>query len=173
MPAESGVDRHNQNQIDFIQNVFNHGFGRGRIQRDPRFDAERFNQLNQAVKVFVGFGVDGNQIRARFDKVGNECGNGLNHQMNVKHFFRGGANGFDNGRAERDVGNEMAVHDVDMDVIGTRVVNGGYFRPQFGKIGGKDAWGDFDGHDNFLETDVFSTMPCFFAKKKQRITRRR
>ena len=81
--------------------------------------------------MFVRFGVNGDQIRPGFHKIGNEGGNRFNHQMHVEYFFRSGTDGFDDGRAESDVGNEMTVHHVDVDVIGSRLVNGGDFLPQF------------------------------------------
>ncbi len=43
-------------------------------------------------------------------------------------------------RADGDIGNEMAIHDVDMDIIRTSIGNGAYFLAQTREIGGKNRW---------------------------------
>ena len=51
--------------------------------------------------------------------------------------------GFDDGRAEAQVGNEMAIHHVDMNIIGARRIDGGNLLAEAREIGGQYGWGYF------------------------------
>ena len=64
------------------------------------------------------------------------------HQVHVEHLFRVAANRLHHIRADGDVGNEMAVHDVDMDPVGAGGVNRPDFLAELGEIGGEDRRGD-------------------------------
>ncbi len=51
----------------------------------------------------------------------------------------------DDRRAEGDVGDEMTVHDVEVDPVGAGGVDGGDLGAQPGEIGGQDGGGDAQG----------------------------
>jgi hypothetical protein len=100
--------------------------------------AQRLDRLNRAVGVGPGLGVEG-------DDIGPGGGEGLqigvdrrDHQVNVERLGGVRAQGLHHHRADRDVGDEVAVHHVDMDPVGPGGVNRAHFLAQAGKIGGED-----------------------------------
>lgn len=102
-----------------------------------------------AVEVFGSFRMNGDNVGACFDIRLDEGVYGFDHQVNVEDFFGVGADGFYNDGADGEVGDEVAVHDIDMDVVGTGFVDGADFFAQAGEIGGEDGGGDFDDHGVF------------------------
>ena len=55
-----------------------------------------------------------------------------------------GTHGFDHGRTERDVRNEMTVHDIDMDPVGALVLDRDAFAAEIREICREDRRGDLD-----------------------------
>ncbi len=70
----------------------------------------------------------------------------LDHQMNIERKFRLLADKIDDRRAERNVVNEMAVHDVAMDPIRAGFLDPCDFVGQAGKVGGENGRRDDDWH---------------------------
>ena len=64
------------------------------------------------------------QIGARPDEIRNVSIRLLDHQMNVQQKICGTANGTDDGRADGDVGHEMAIHYVHVDVSSSAGLDG-------------------------------------------------
>ena len=86
--------------------------------------------------------MDGDVIRARLGE-GFEIGiAGLDHQVAVENLRRVRAQRRDDGRAERDVGHEMAVHHVEMNPVGAGRDDVGDLLPELGEIGGEDRGRD-------------------------------
>ena len=92
-------------------------------------------------------------MRARFDMDGDVIGAGLgegfeiriagrDHQVHVERLFGVRPDRLDDIRPDRDVGHEMAVHDVDMDPVGAGGIDRAHFFAQFREIGGEDRRGD-------------------------------
>ena len=63
----------------------------------------------------AGFDLDGDHVGAGFGEGGDELVGILDHEVAVEREGGDGADGLDDGRAEGDVGDEVAVHDVDVD----------------------------------------------------------
>src|SRR5262249_47644078 len=61
------------------------------------------------------------------------------HQMDIERLFGERTNRANHVRPDGNVGDEMAVHDIDMDPIGAGGVDRAYFLAEFGKIGGQDG----------------------------------
>jgi hypothetical protein len=78
---------------------------------------------------------------------------GRNHQMTVEHLGRRGPDCLDDGRAERDVGNEVAIHHIKMDPIGAGRIHVADFRAKPGEVGREDRRGDDErpGHERNSE----------------------
>ena len=92
-----------------------------------------------------GLGVNRQNVGAGFGK-GIEIGVGRrNHQMDVDDQRRVRAQRLDHHRPDGNVGNEMPVHDIDMDVIGAGSGDRTDFRPQIGEIRRQDRRGDANG----------------------------
>lgn len=64
------------------------------------------------------------------------------HEVHVERLGRGAAHRLDHDRAIADVRNEPAVHDVDVNPVGTRGVHRANLLRQATEVGGKDRRGD-------------------------------
>ena len=74
----------------------------------------------------IGAGAgEGSEIALRLD----------NHQMNVERLCRRAADRLEHDRSDGDVGNETAVHYVDMDPVRAGSIDGADFFTQSSKIG--------------------------------------
>ena len=114
-------------------------FGCGRVERDARLLAQRADGLQRPV-----------QMRPRLDVDRDDVGAGLgerlevgiarrDHQVDVEGLLACAVcSAFTTSGPMRDVGDEMAVHHVDMDPVGTGAVDGAQFLAQLGKVGGQD-----------------------------------
>ena len=92
----------------------------------------------------VASDVNRNPVGAGFDEHGNHFGRVVDHEMDVEgeggDFFQGG----DQGRAEGQRRDEMAVHDVDVDQVGPGLFDGPDGVGDAAEIGGKQRGGDLD-----------------------------
>ena len=89
------------------------------------------------MKMRPGLDMDRDRIRPGFregGKIGVARGD---HKMHVERNFCVRAQGAHHRRANRDVWHEMAVHDVDMNPIGTGADNRPDFFAEIGEIGGQ------------------------------------
>src|SRR3546814_758740 len=110
--------------------------------------AEPLDLLDRAVGVRPRLGMDGDRVRARLGEGFEIRIDRRDHQMDVEGLAGVGAQRLHHRRADRDVGDEMPVHHVDMDPVGARAVDRAYFLSEFREIGGEDRWSNTDvGHD--------------------------
>src|SRR6476620_6403270 len=84
------------------------------------------------------FDVNGQIIRAGFGKFLNEAVRIRNHQMDIERKAGHLAQGFDDGRANREIGHEVSVHDIDVEKVGPGRLHAGDFFGQPGKIRRQD-----------------------------------
>jgi len=96
----------------------------------------------------TGFRVHRKPIGARLAKRLDEGIDRRNHQMHVERSLGVGPDRLDHHRSDGDIGNEVAVHHIDMDEIGARLLHRFHFRTQRRKVGGKNGWCDSDGHSS-------------------------
>ena len=93
------------------------------------------------------------EVRARFGMDGDDVGAGLgegveegvdrrDHQMDVERLGRVRAERLHHRRADGDVRDEMAVHDVDVDPVGAGLVDRAHLLAEPREIGGQDRGGD-------------------------------
>jgi hypothetical protein len=95
------------------------------------------------------FDVDDHFIRPVFGKGFKQDFRPGTHEVNVEKQFGERADGFDHLRAEGNVRDEMAIHDVEMQPVGTGF--SGTFCPltETGVVGGEQRWGN-DYFHNFI-----------------------
>ena len=87
---------------------------------------------------------DGHEVGSGFGEVGEEGVGVLDHHVAVEGEFGDGAQGLHHGRAEGDVGNEVAVHDVNMENGGSAALGCRDFVGKVREVGGEDGCGQFD-----------------------------
>src|SRR5208283_568222 len=92
----------------------------------------------------AGLLLDGDHVGAGLGEDGDVVVGVLDHEMTVEGELGDGADGLDHGRAEGDVGDEVAVHDVDVDDGAAAALGCGYFIGEVGKVGGENGEGEFD-----------------------------
>ena len=116
-----------------------------RVERDAGAFAELPDDLERAVEVRPGLGVDGESVGAGLGE-GGEIGIGRrDHQMDVERLLRVRPDRFHDIGPDRDVGDEVAVHHVDMDPVGAGRVDGAHLLAKSGEVGGEDRGRDQDG----------------------------
>ena len=146
LPAKAGVDAHHQHQINLVDQVVEHLGRSGGVQRNPGLLAQRLDRLHRAVGVRPGLGVKGDQVGSGLGKGGKVRVDRADHQMHVKQLGGVRAQRLHHHRPDGDIGDEMPVHHVDMDPVGTGSVDSAHFLAQPGKIGGQDRGRDQGGH---------------------------
>ena len=80
----------------------------------------------------------GDAVDAGFDEVGGITERLVDHQMRVEEGGGRAAGRGADGRAEADVGDEMAVHDVEMEEVGAGEIDIGDLGAELGEVGRED-----------------------------------
>ena len=107
-----------------------------RIEDDAGLLAKRLDQLHRAVRMRPSFGMEGNDVRACVGKILHILIDRRNHQMDVEGLGTVRAQRLHHSRPDRDIGDEMAVHHIDMDPVASSLVNRANLLTQAGEIGG-------------------------------------
>ena len=95
-----------------------------------------------AVKVRPGLGMDGDDVGPGLGEGVEEIVDRRNHQMDVERLGAVRAKRLHHRRADRQVGDEMPVHHVDVDPVGAGGVDRAHLLAEAGKIGGQDRRGN-------------------------------
>ena len=144
LAAEAGIDAHHEHMVHHGKD-FDQGLDRGGgVDDDAGLHAVVGDLLEGAVQVAADLLVDGHHVGAGFGEGGDEVVGVLDHQVAVEGEFGDGAEGLDHGRAEGDVGDEVAVHDVDVDDGAAAALGRCDFVGQVGEVGGEDGECQFD-----------------------------
>jgi hypothetical protein len=88
--------------------------------------------------------MDGNRISTSFDETREVMMRTLNHKMNIERKFRVLSYRRDHGWPERNVIDEMAVHDVEVEPIRTGFLDATNLNLESGEVGREQGWGDED-----------------------------
>ena len=144
-PPKPGLTDHDQDQIDQIDDVVERLDRRPGIEHDAGLLAERADELKRAMHMRPGFGMHRDPVGAGIGEILDERIHRRNHQMHVERLFRMRLDRFHDRRADGDIGHEMAVHDIDMDEIGARLLDRLDLGAQAREIGRKNGRSDADG----------------------------
>src|SRR3954469_24155425 len=123
LAAKARIDRHHQDEVETIEDIFDRAFGSRGTQADAGLLAERADGLERAIEVRTGFGMHRDEIRAGLRERFKIAIGRRDHEMHVKHFLRQRPDRLDDVRAITDVRDEMPVHDVAMNPVGIRSVD--------------------------------------------------
>jgi len=145
LPTETGIHAHDEHPIDIGENIRKAIGGCMGVERNSGPSSECADLLECSVKVRAGLGVHGDHVRPGVSKRLNIFLGLDDHEMDVDRLSGRSANRFDDQRADRDVGHETTVHDVDVDPIGSRLVDRLDFSLKTAKISGKHRRSDSEG----------------------------
>ena len=134
LPAKAGIDRHDTDQIDHVEQVAHILDARRRVARQTGLGALRADRLQGAVNMRACLKMGGDHICTRLGIGLNVRINGRDHQMDIHHRLHMGAKRLHGGRAKGEVGHEMPVHDIHVNPIRALRLNRADLSAEIGKI---------------------------------------
>ena len=145
LPAEAGIHGHHQHEIELLEHIVERLGGRRGVEGDAGLLAQGLHPLDRAVEVRPGLGMDGDDVGAGFGEGVEERIDRRNHEVNVERLGGVRPKRLHHRRTDRQVGHEMAVHDVDVDPVGAGLIDRAHFLAEPGEVRGEDRGRD-DGH---------------------------
>jgi hypothetical protein len=115
LTTEAGVDAHHQDVVDEVQDFREHLDGSRGIQNYAGLAAVRNDVVKGAIEVDAGFLMNRNPIGSGFGKLGNEKVRVFDHEVTIDRHLNDFTQPRDDRGTDGDVGNEVAVHNVDME----------------------------------------------------------
>jgi len=152
LAAKAGVDRHHQDDVAQVEDLFDERDRTGRVEDRPGLLAERADARQHAVQVNGRrrLALDEQVVGAGAGDVFQQALRLDDHQVNVEGLGSRPPHGLNHDRAEADVRDEAPIHDVHMDPVGAGRVNGAHLFGEATKIGGEDRRRD----DEWLHVDL-------------------
>jgi hypothetical protein len=145
LAAEAGVDAHQQHHVDVGQHPAQRLERRRRVEHRDGPLAELADRPERAVQVGAGLDVDADAVGPGLGVVGDPAIGLLDHQVDDERAGRDLAQRRDHHRADRQVGHEVPVHHVDVDVVGAADVAGADLVAEAREVGRQDGGRDADG----------------------------
>ena len=149
LSAETGIDRHHQQEINLVEKWLSSGNCRGRIDGKANFLAKRFYFLDERRNLVTEFDVNDHFIRPGFGKGFKQDFRPGTHEVNVEKQFGERADGFDDLRTEGNVWHEVTIHDVEMQPISTGSLRAFGPLTEASMVRGEQRWGN-DYFHNFI-----------------------
>ncbi len=138
------IHRHHQNVIHDVQNFRKRVHRRCRIDHYPSQAVVTLDQVQRPVQMPAGLLMHRYPIDSGFGECRNELVRILDHQVAIQRQIGHLAQRFYNRRPDRKIGNEVAVHDIDMDDTRPALACGAYLLAQSSKISRKNGRSQFD-----------------------------
>jgi hypothetical protein len=144
LATEAGVHAHDKDMMNQRKNLIESVDRCGGVYDYSGLASVRCDQMKGAIEVDAGFLVDGDPISASSGKCGDELVRPFNHEMTIERDFRDFAKRCYDGRPDRDIRDEVAVHHVHME-DGRSPVHGGLgFFSEAGEVSRKDGGSKLD-----------------------------
>jgi hypothetical protein len=137
LSPKSGVYGHDEERINLVEERLNVRNGCGWVDGETDLFSQGTNGPNQLCDAFAELDVNVHLIGAGFRKRFQENFRLGTHEMDVEEHFGQWTDGLHDGRAEGDVLDEMAVHDVEVQPVGRRSIGAPGFFFQAPEIGGE------------------------------------
>jgi len=144
LTSEAGVHAHDKNMMNQGKNLIEDVDWRGRVYDYSGLTSVGGDQMKGTIEMDTGFLVDGDPISPGFGKCAYELVRPFNHEMTVEWDFRNFAKGSYDGGPDREVGDEMTIHNVHVENGGSPFDSGLGFRAKASKVGGQDGGGELD-----------------------------
>ena len=146
LAAKAGIDAHHQDVVDEVQHLGQSLNRSGGIQDHARLATVRGDQVQGAVEMHASFLVDGNPVGAGFGKFLDEEVGILDHEVAIEGNFKKFPQRPHNGRADGEIWDEVAVHDVQMEDRAAALDGLLCIAAKLREVGGKNRRREFDFH---------------------------
>ena len=140
--GETGIDGHQQDQVGVGEVAF-HGLDGGvGVDGDAEEGAAGMERVRHIAIVAVNLGMDGKDIALAHLQLGIHQVGFRYHEMAIDRETGASLHGFDEIRAEGEVGDEMRVHDIDVQHVYAQVLQGADVFFQVEQVGAHDRCGN-------------------------------
>ena len=146
LTTKTRVDRHQQHDVDLVQGVIQPGEQRGRVEHQPRLAALRPDELQRAVHMLAGLGVEGDEIGPCIGKGGRQIVDRRDHQMHVDGHADVLTQRLAHHRPHGEVGHIVVVHHVEMQNVRAGGLDGLHFLFQPAEVCRQHAGCDPESH---------------------------
>ena len=156
LAAEPWVDRHHEHDIGRIGDLFDSRNRRRWVERDPGAGTEGLDGRQRSRQVSSRLNVHGQGLCPSFDKRGNVAVRILDHQVDVEGHVGDPMEGTNDWWPDREVWNEVAVHDVHVNGVCATALGGRDGSAQLGEIGRQDRGSDSQAHRRLISKEIGS-----------------
>ena len=160
LTTEAWVHAHDQNVVDQGKNFIESVDRCGRVDDNSRLTSVRCDQMKGAIEMDAGFLVDRDPSSAGFRESGDEFVWSFNHEMTIEWDFRDFAKrSYDRG-PDRDIRDEMTIHDVHVENGGSPFNSGLGIQSEASEVSRKDGGSELDHRSIQLATRACSARGC-------------
>ena len=145
LAAPAGVHRHDEDEVAEAHRLVEGRERRPRVDRHPRRRAPRPDELRESVKMRLRLHVDRDARRAGVEVLVERPERFLDHQMDVERDLRVPSERAEDQGTDRQVGDEVPVHDVEMDEVGPGLLARRDRLVEAPEVRGQEGRGDPDG----------------------------
>ena len=168
LSAEAWVHRHDEDEIEAIQNVSERVLRRVGIEGDAGGGPELSDPAQCSAEMGTRFDVHCDDVSTGVDEHLEKVVGIGDHEVNIDGSLCGGAHSLDDEGADRDVRNEVTVHDVDMNPISARGHDISNVVGQSTEVGGEDGGGDRDGSSRAIGPEDLGAHSDSLARRALR-----
>lgn len=154
---ETWIDSHHQHLVEIGQNLLEDTRRGRRISDYARAFPQSSDKLHGAMQIVVTFPMDENGVGTGFGKlVQKEVWVG-NHKVCLQRKVRDPSERMNNRRSDRDVGDKMSVHHVNMNPVGACQIGLRYLRSQVRKSAARMDGASFTTSFRIVRACLFLT----------------
>jgi VWFA-related protein len=157
LAAEPGVDAHDENVVQHGKDFDQRTDRRGRVDDDAGQHAVMDDLLQGAMEMLADLLMNAHQVGSRFGEVLDERVRIFDHHVAVERQLGHGPKRLDHRRSEGDVGDEVAVHDIDVEDGGSAAFGRGDLVGEMREVRGEDGSCQFD-HGLFTSACKFISV---------------
>ena len=132
---ETRIHRHHQYLVEVGQDFFQHSRGSCGVNRYSGAFAQRSDTLHGAMQIVVALLVNQTRVAPGFGEFVEKQIRVGNHQVSLERQARHPPERVHDRRTNRDVGNKMSVHHIDVDSIGSGSLSFHYLLAEARKVG--------------------------------------
>jgi hypothetical protein len=160
LATEAGVHAHDKDMMNQRKNLIEGVDWCGRVYDYSGFASVRCDQMKGAIEMDAGFLVDGDPISPGFGKCGDELVRLFHHEMTIEWNFRDFAKRSYDRRPDRDVRDEMTIHNVHVENGGSPFDSGLGFRAEASEVSRQDGGSELDHRSLQLAARAWSASVC-------------